>query len=268
MNTMNFSKRLSRSALSLALCLVLFVSLFVSLFAAPAFAASNTIVIIGETVTPSSSAPTNSVVVSGGGNSGSTSSGSSTSAGIAADAPVSGTQVVVGGQVTSTQTTPANAVVVQPDGTVIAVGQTQQAAQNTEATAATAPVPANTLTGLTAELFSLVNKTRSENGLSTLKYSNDLQSIANLRAQESTVSFGHTRPDGTHCSTAVTVDWNVTGENLIQVTSSHATAALMMDTWMNSPTHKYNIMLDKFTDMAVGIWETNDTTFVSLIFIG
>ena len=37
---------------------------------------------------------------------------------------------------------------------------------------------------------------------------------------------------------------------------------------MNSPTHRYNILHPDFTDMAVGIWETNDTTYVSLIFIG
>ena len=159
---------------------------------------------------------------------------------------------------------------VVPFSTVVPVGQNTQAPQNTgDAAAPAAPVitPAAP-TGMAAELFAKVNKVRSENGLATLKYSNDLQSIANLRAQESTVSFGHTRPDGSHCSTAVTVDWNVTGENLIQVTSAYATADLMMETWMNSPTHKYNILLDKFTDMAVGVWETNDTTFVSLVFIG
>ena len=264
MMKMYHSKRLSRTGLSLALCLVL----FVSLFAAPAFAA-NTMVIIGGRVDqePRAAEPSSSVVVSGSGSAVGAGS-SSVAAGIAADAPAAGTQVIVGEQVSNTQTQPASAVVVQPDGTIVTVGQ-NSAAQNPEGAAAAAPaITPAAPTGLAAELLAKVNQARSANGLATLKYSNALQSIANLRAQESTISFGHTRPDGSHCSTAVTVDWNVTGENLIQVTSAYATADLMMETWMNSPTHKYNILLDKFTDMAVGVWETNDTTFVSLIFIG
>ena len=264
MMKMYHSKLLSRTGLSLALCLVL----FVSLFAVPAFAAGNTVVIIGEKITPAAPATEGAVVVSGSGSSGSVSSGSSGSS-VVSDGSATGTQVVVGEQIVSTQSAPSSAIVVQPDGTIVTVGQSQQNTQNAAEAAAAGPaITPAAPTGLAAELFAKVNKVRSENGVSTLKYSNDLQSIANLRAQESTVSFGHTRPDGSHCSTAVTVDWNVTGENLIQVTTTHATSDLMMETWMNSPTHKYNILLDTFTDMAVGVWETNDTTFVSLVFIG
>ena len=101
-----------------------------------------------------------------------------------------------------------------------------------------------------------------------MKYSAALQGIADTRVKESVVSFGHTRPDGSHCSTAVTVDYQITGENLIQVTSEYATADLMMETWMNSPTHKYNILLSQFTDMAIGTTVENGTTYVSMIFIG
>lgn len=259
----NHSKYVTRTGLSLALCLVL----FVSLFAVPAFAAGNTVVIIGEKIKPADAEPSGVVVVSGNG-SGSVSTGSGS--GIAADTPANNTQVIVGGPAANSQSAPSDAIVVQPDGTIIPVGNAAQNGQSAaEAAAPAAPVvtPA-TPTGLAAELFAKVNLARSENGLAALKYSSDLQSIANLRAQESTVSFGHDRPDGSHCSTAVTVDWNVTGENLIRVTSTHATADLMMETWMNSPSHRYNILHPSFTDIAVGVWETSDTTFVSLIFIG
>ncbi len=255
---------LNRSCLSLALCLVL----FVSLFAVPAFAAGDTIVIIGDAITSNSSESSGAVVSSSGTAAG---SGNLAGSGIAADAPTSTARVIIGSQADHTTLATSGAVVVQSDGTIVPVVRSQQADPSDveEAAAPAAPVitPAAP-TGLAAELLAKVNQVRSENGLSALKYSNDLQSIANLRAQESTISFGHTRPDGSHCSTAVTVDWNVTGENLIQVTSSYAIADLMMETWMNSPTHRYNILHPSFTDIAVGIWETNDTTFVSLVFIG
>ena len=260
------NKTIMRSVLSLALCL----AVCASLFCMPAFAAGNTLVIIGGKVDQAEAKePSAAVVVSGGSSVG---TGSNSGSGIAADGPAA-TQVIVGNKADSSagNTAPASAFVVQPDGTIVAVGQQQTASQN-EAAAATVPAAAATATteptGLAAELLAKVNAARAEKGVGALKYSAALQSIADTRVKESVVSFGHTRPDGSHCSTAVTVDWNVTGENLIQVTSAYATADLMMETWMNSPTHKYNILLDKFTDMAVGVWETNDTTFVSLIFIG
>ena len=255
-------KTLMRTVLSLAMCL----AVCASLFCVPAFAA-DTLVIIGGAVKNETAEPSTSVVVSGGGSIG---AGSSSGSGIASDGAAA-TQVIVGGNVENeaSQKQPSSALVVQPDGTIVSVGQ-QAAQNNTSVPADVLPVAAASAepTGLAAELLAKVNQIRAENGVGAVKYSAALQSIADTRAKESVVSFGHTRPDGSHCSTAVTVDWNVTGENLIQVTSAYATADLMMETWMNSPTHKYNILLDTFTDMAVGVWETNDTTFVSLVFIG
>ena len=280
-----------KTVLSLALCLVL----CVGTFAAPAFAAGTVVVVGGKAdqVLPAADtlpASSGSVVVSGA-NSGSASSGAasgvvvnngSVASAIQPDAPaVSGAQSVVGGQAntsnSNTLSAPAKSVVVGPDGTVTPVNNAQSAqaaqngtvagsdaASNTFATAEANKVP----DGIPNELFALVNKTRTENGVSTLKYSGALQSIADLRAKESAVSFGHIRPDGSDCSTAVTVDYQVTGENLIQITTGFVTAELMMETWMNSPTHRYNILLPAYTDMAVGVWEASGTTYVSLILVG
>lgn len=281
-----------KTVLSLALCLVL----CVGTFAAPAFAAGTVVVVGGKAdqVLPAADtlpASNGSVVVSGGASSGSASSGAasgvvvnngSVASAIQPDAPaVSGAQSVVGGQANTananTLSAPAKSVVVGPDGTITPVNNSQstQAAQNgtgagsdaasdTFATAEANKVP----DGVPTELFALVNKTRTENGVSTLKYSGALQSIADLRAKESAVSFGHVRPDGSDCSTAVTVDYQVTGENLIQITTGFVTAELMMETWMNSPTHKYNLLLPAYTDMAVGVWETSGTTYISLVLVG
>ena len=262
------NKTFMRTVISLALCL----AVCASLFCMPAFAAGNTVVIIGGKVDKTDATePSTSIVLSGGSSVGANSSSTS---GIAADGNAAA-QVIVGSKADdSNLTQPASAIVVQSDGTIIP--PSRQAAQNNTAEAAPAALPvapaaaaaAAEPTGLAAELLAKVNQVRAENGVGAVKYSAALQSIADTRAQESIVSFGHTRPDGSHCSTAVTVDWNVTGENLIQVTSTHATADLMMETWLNSPTHKYNILLDQFTDMAVGTTVENGTTYVSMIFVG
>ena len=263
---MNY-KTLMRTVISLTLCLVV----CASLFCMPAFAAGNTLVIIGGKVDKTEAAePTTSVVVSGGSSVGAS---SSSGTGIASDGSAA-TQVIVGSKVenSSSQQQPGSAIVVQPDGTIVTIGQ-QQAAQNNTATEAAAPalpvVAASAEpTGIAAELLSKVNAARAENGVGAVKYSAALQGIADTRVKESVVSFGHTRPDGSHCSTAVTVDYQITGENLIQGPSEHLTADLMMETWMNSETHRYNILLSEFTDMAVGTYTENGVTYVSMIFIG
>ena len=260
----HMNKTFMRTVLSLAMCL----AVCASLFCVPAFAADTLVIIGGKIDKTEAAEPSTSVVVSGGSSVG---AGNSSSSGIASDGAAA-TQVIVGGNVENeaSQKQPSSALVVQPDGTIQQVGQ-QQAAQNTAAAAADVlPVAVASAepTGLAAELLAKVNQVRAENGVGAVKYSAALQSIADTRAKESVVSFGHTRPDGSHCSTAVTVDWNVTGENLIQVTSAYATADLMMETWMNSPTHKYNILLDQFTDMAIGTTVENGTTYVSMVFVG
>ena len=137
-------------------------------------------------------------------------------------------------------------------------------AQNTVSTAAASDAPNDLAKNILAEL----NATRAANGLSALRYAPELQAAADTRAVESVQNFSHMRPNGTGCETAVTVDYMVTGENLIQVTSEFATAPIMMDTWMNSPTHRNNILLSSFTDVAIGVYVVNGITYVSTVFVG
>ena len=101
-----------------------------------------------------------------------------------------------------------------------------------------------------------------------MSYNADLQAAANTRAKESAVQFNHVRPDGSEAYTVVTVDYNITGENLIQAENSIATADTLMETWKNSGTHRMNLLHPSYTSMAVGIYQENGMTFVSQVFIG
>ena len=283
-----------KTMVSLLLCLVL----GVSLFALPAFADSTVIVIggsVGQTQSGSIAAqsPLNSisainssgaVIVSGTANAPvqTPSAAGSASLGSVIVMPNGSVQKVSSQPVQQTKTTaPAQAqTVTQPQSSVpgqgiqISSAQAQTAASSAPAvvmeqsSAAQTLATAQTLDGLAAELLKQINQKRTANGLSTLSYSADLQASADIRAKESVQNFSHLRPDGRGCETAVTVDYTVTGENLIQVTSEFATADIMMDTWMNSPTHRNNILLASFTKMAVGIYVSNGTTYVSTVFVG
>ena len=143
---------------------------------------------------------------------------------------------------------------------VVVAQQTQTAAA--QATNHEAPA------GLAKDIVAQINAQRAANGLPALSYSDALQASADTRAKESAELFSHLRPDGRGCETAVTVDYLVTGENLIQVTTEFATAPVMIETWMNSPTHRNNILLAGFSEMAVGIYVSNGITYVSTVFAG
>ena len=281
-----------KTMVSLLLCLVL----GASLFALPAFADSTVIVIggsVGQTQSGSIAAqsPLNSisainssgaVIVAGTGNAPvqTSSAAGSASLGSVIVMPNGSVQKISSQPVQQTQTTTQAQTVTQPQSSVPGQGvQISSAQAQTAASAAPAVVmeqsgaaqtlaAAQALDGLAAELLKQINQKRSASGLSTLSYSADLQASADIRAKESVQNFSHLRPDGRGCETAVTVDYTVTGENLIQVTSEFATADIMMDTWMNSPTHRNNILLASFTKMAVGIYVSNGTTYVSTVFVG
>ncbi len=281
-----------KTMISLLLCLVL----GASLFALPAFADSTVIVIggpVGQTQAGSIAAqsPVNpvsginssgAVIVSGTGNVPvqAAASADTTSLGSVIVMPNGSVQKISSQPVQQTQTTTQAQTVTQPKSSVAGQGiQISSAQAQTAASAAPAVVmeqsgtaqtlaTAQALDGLAAELLKQINQKRTANGLSTLSYSADLQASADIRAKESVQNFSHLRPDGRGCETAVTVDYTVTGENLIQVTSEFATADIMMDTWMNSPTHRNNILLASFTKMAVGIYVSNGTTYVSTVFVG
>ena len=281
-----------KTMVSLLLCLVL----GVSLFALPAFADSTVIVIggpVGQTQSGSivAQSPVNSVssinssgavIVAGTGNAPvqTPSVADSASLGSVIVMPNGSVQKIFSQPVQQIQTTTQTQTLTQPQSNVPGQGiQISSAQAQTAASAAPAVVmeqsgtaqtlaTAQALDGLAAELLKQINQKRSASGLSTLSYSADLQASADIRAKESVQNFSHLRPDGRGCETAVTVDYTVTGENLIQVTSEFATADIMMDTWMNSPTHRNNILLASFTKMAVGIYVSNGTTYVSTVFVG
>ena len=243
-----------KTMISLVLCL----AFCASLFALPAFADSTVIVIggpVGQTQSGSIAAqsPLNSI-------SGINSSGTVIVAG-GGNAPVQSTA--------SADTTSLASVIVMPNGTVVSPqsAQSKQAAAAPATATQTTPRAASAVpAGLAGQIYQRINDYRSANGLGVLGYDAQLQGTADVRAKESASSFGHTRPDGSAAVTAVTVDYTVAGENLIQVTKELASVDIIVETWLASPTHKANIVLGDFSQTAIGIYESNGTLFISQIF--
>ena len=94
--------------------------------------------------------------------------------------------------------------------------------------------------------FAKVNEIRVANGLSPLSWNYQVENAAKVRANEIVGGFSHTRPDGRPWYTAD--DKVLYGENLAQYYDS---AEEVVAAWMNSPSHRANILKGDFKSGAI-----------------
>ena len=102
------------------------------------------------------------------------------------------------------------------------------------------------------DVLRLVNEERRKAGLNELQYCHDLQDVVDLRTEEVTYMFSHTRPDGTTFETALDesgIDYYLAAENIAK---GIKTPEQVMNAWMNSEGHKANILCPYVSHMAVG----------------
>ena len=97
------------------------------------------------------------------------------------------------------------------------------------------------------KVLDLVNKERTEIGLSELKMDRDLLTATMQRSAELAIYFSHTRPSGEHWRTVSNKAW---GEN---IAAGSSTAAGVMNQWMNSSGHKANILNTRWNSIGIGL---------------
>lgn len=107
------------------------------------------------------------------------------------------------------------------------------------------------------EVLSLVNQERVRNGLSKLTWGDTCSEAAEIRAEELTELYSHTRPDGSSWSTACAEPSSggvyTEGENLV-VGNSAVSPETTVAAWMNSEKHRENILNPAYTKLAVGFY--------------
>ena len=106
-----------------------------------------------------------------------------------------------------------------------------------------------------AEVIRLVNVEREKANVAPLQQMDVLFTMADVRAGESAVSFGHTRPNGTRCFTIFGeygLTYKAAGENLA---SGYKKPEKVVSAWMNSSTHKANILDPEFSYIGIGYYE-------------
>ncbi|MFG3661993.1 sigma-70 family RNA polymerase sigma factor [Streptomyces sp. NPDC047706] len=115
----------------------------------------------------------------------------------------------------------------------------------------TQPAP----TGAVAQVVALVNKERSAAGCGPLAEDGQLNQAAQGHSQDMAARgfFDHTNPDGAdpgQRTTAAGYNWSTYGENIAR---GQQTPEAVMNSWMNSPGHRANILNCAFKDIGVGI---------------
>ena len=104
------------------------------------------------------------------------------------------------------------------------------------------------------EVFSLINDIRKQYGLPEFKTLEKLDEVAALRAWENTVKYGHDRPDGRRCFTALEesgLNYRKCAEN---VAAGYKTPADVVNGWMNSDGHRKNILDPNLEYLGVGCY--------------
>ena len=98
----------------------------------------------------------------------------------------------------------------------------------------------------------LTNKERAKQNLLPLSAFPALQAAANIRAEELTEEYSHTRPNGSSCLTALEqcgLTTATAGENIAR---GQSTAQTVVNDWMNSPGHRANILTTDFNHGGMG----------------
>ncbi|GAA4081050.1 sigma-70 family RNA polymerase sigma factor [Streptomyces shaanxiensis] len=113
------------------------------------------------------------------------------------------------------------------------------------------PVPTDTV----GQVVALVNKERSAAGCGPLAEDALLNKAAQGHSADMAARgfFDHTNPDGEDPGQRITeagYRWSTYGENIAQ---GQQTPEAVMESWMNSPGHRANILNCSFKDIGVGI---------------
>ena len=125
---------------------------------------------------------------------------------------------------------------------------------------------------LANKIMDQVNALRENNGLDALAYYPKIQEWASIRAKEQTISFSHTRPNGSDFST---VGIGITSENITilrnctvsQLNDIPALAARAVNNWYTSTSGHREAMLSSVSRLgAVACYVKGDAVYIVQLF--
>ena len=123
------------------------------------------------------------------------------------------------------------------------------------------------------EILRLCNEERAKIGVAPLTWNETIYKCADLRAKECEQKFDHVRPDGSSCFSVYeeqigsTFSFGKLGENLAYYFGfGGPNAEKLVDMWMDSETHRKNILDPDFTEVSIGIYYVNNHVYSAQLF--
>jgi len=123
------------------------------------------------------------------------------------------------------------------------------------------------MAGVEHSAFDLINQKRIENGLSPLVWSNELAAVARLHSQNMAEFrfFSHRGLDNKLVSDRADElkvrRWRSIGENIAFNRGFQDPVAKTVELWLDSPTHKRNMMDANWKESAVGVARAEDGSY-------
>ena len=129
------------------------------------------------------------------------------------------------------------------------------------------------LNGLEAQILNLINSVRAQHGLGQLVVVQSLTDIARARCQDmiSRGYFSHYTPEGTTFFNIMRnngISWSNAGENLGNSNpASYGTPNAFINAWMNSASHRDNMLRGHYKYVGIGIVDGGGRRVVTTIFL-
>lgn len=133
---------------------------------------------------------------------------------------------------------------------------------------ASAAAKANTEV-MNEKMLTKINELRATYDLPALNVDTDLVSYAQIRANEITKKFSHTRPDGTEGLDIIPLSRSYAGENLSWHVMDQGVDAAVDGTFtalVNSPSHLDNMVAPEYTKIGIASVEINGKMYVAYMF--
>lgn len=124
------------------------------------------------------------------------------------------------------------------------------------------------INALNNRMLSSINELRASNGVKALTLDRDLISVANIRSQEASSNWSHTRPNGEQGVELISSDkWR--GENLSRIKGTEdpaKAASVMFEDLVASPAHYDNMVFGEFTKIGISSYVEGDKITVAYLF--
>ena len=153
--------------------------------------------------------------------------------------------------------------------TTKATTTTTKATTTTTRPAPTADKPDGVHTAMELEVFRLLNEERQSKGLHPLTLNAAAHAAAEVRAEEASRNWSHTRPNGTLWHTILAefgISYRTAGENLAM---GYTTGAALHNGWKNSPGHYANMINENVTSVAIAVfYNEKGVPYAAELFLG